>query len=130
MYALDTNTLIFFFKGKGNVARALLEVAPRDVAIPTVVLFELEVGIAGSARPEERRSQLDELLTVVTVLPFDARAARRSAMIRTELAAAGTPIGPMDVLIAGTALANDAILVTHNREEFARVRGLKTRDWF
>ncbi len=130
MYALDTNTLIFFFKGRGNVARSLLEIPPREIGIPSIVLYELEVGIAGSTHPTSRRTQLDQLISVVSILPFDDAAARRSAEIRIGLQKAGTPIGALDVLIAGTAMAHDAILVTNNKSEFARVKGLRVHDWF
>jgi tRNA(fMet)-specific endonuclease VapC len=130
MFALDTNTLIHFFKGQGKVAETLLSTAPRDIAIPAVVLYELEVGIARSARATQRRRQLDALSARVSVLPFDGAAARRAAEVRAELESAGMSIGPMDTLIAGTALSNGAVLVTHNTGEFSRVKGLRLQDWY
>ena len=48
MYILDANTLINFFKGMGNVADKLLSIPPKEIGIPTVVLYELETGIARS----------------------------------------------------------------------------------
>ena len=77
-----------------------------------------------------RRAQLDRLLEVVTVLPFGPHEARTAAKIRATLEAAGTPIGPMDTLIAGAALAHGATLVSHNVREFSRVEGLRVEDWF
>jgi tRNA(fMet)-specific endonuclease VapC len=130
MFALDTNTLVYFFKGLGHVKERLLAVPPVDVAIPSVVLYELEMGIAQSNQPLKRRSQLDELLATVIVLPFDAAAAKRAAGVSTLLRRAGTAIGPMDNLIAATALAYGATLVTHNTKEFRRVRGLDLADWY
>ena len=117
-YALDTNTLIYFFKGRGEVARNLLATAPADVMIPAVVVYEIETGIAKSTEPDKRKEQLAELLDIVTVLPFDVDAAREAAGIRARLERKGTPIGPMDTLIAGTALAYNTTLVTHNTAEF------------
>lgn len=130
MYALDTNTLVYFFKGAGHVAEHLLAMSPRDIAVPAVVLFELEVGIAKSVDPRGRRTQLDELLAAVSVLPLGAAEARTAASVRATLERAGTPIGPFDTLIAGTALAHRATLVTHNTDEFSRVAGLPLVDWF
>jgi tRNA(fMet)-specific endonuclease VapC len=130
MYALDTNTLVYFFRGEGGVASRLLAAPPRDIAVPSVVVFELEVGIARSNQPKKRRGQLDALLALVTVLPFDHAAARCAAELDAALAAAGTPIGPMDTLIAGSAVARRATLVTHNVREFRRVKGLKIEDWY
>jgi tRNA(fMet)-specific endonuclease VapC len=130
MFALDTNTLIYFFKGVGRVRERLLAVPPADVAIPSVVLYELEVGIAQSTQPSKRRSQLDSLLAAIAILPFDSAAARRAAGVETVLRGMGTAIGPLDNLIAATALANSATLVTHNMKEFRHVRGLDLADWY
>jgi tRNA(fMet)-specific endonuclease VapC len=130
MFALDTNTLIYFFKAAGQVQERLLATPPSEVAIPAVVVYELEAGIAQSKHPGKRRSQLDELLGVVRVLPLDRSAATAAAQIEAALRAAGTPIGPMDTLIAGTALAHRATLVTRNTNEFRRVRGLAVEDWY
>ena len=130
MFALDTNSLIYFFKGMGRVAERLLATAPSEVALPTVARYELEVGIAKSRMPNKRRAQLDEMLGVIRLLPFDRQAAEASARIRAELEALGKPIGPIDTLIAGTALATGATLVSHNVKEFRRVPGLRVIDWF
>lgn len=129
MFALDTNTLIYFFKGLHGVDHVLLATPPGEIAIPCVVLFELQTGIAKSSAPAKRREQLNALLRVTRLLPFDAAAANASALLRATLESAGTPIGPMDTLIAGTALAAGATLVSHNRNEFERVPGLRVVDW-
>ena len=130
MYALDTNTVIYFFENCGHVAEHLFSLPPHEIALPAVVLYELEVGIAKSTAPEKRRAQLNELLTVVRVLPFTENEAAISAKVRATLEQAGTPIGPLDMMIAGTALASQATLVTHNTKEFARIDGLRLDDWF
>ena len=130
MFALDTNTLIYFFKGMGHVSTQLLSRPPTEIAIPTIVLYEIETGIAKSHQPDKRRAQLNQLLDVVTLLPFDQAAATQAAMIRASLEAAGQPIGPLDTLIAGIAAAHGATLVTHNTREFDRIEGLAIADWY
>ena len=129
-YALDTNTLIYFFKGMGNVAPKLLAKAPGDVLLPAVVLYELETGIAKSQAPAKRREQLNELLKVIQIIPFEAKAARIAADIRADLEQQGCMIGPLDNLIAASALASGAILVTRNTSEFCRISGLIVENWF
>jgi len=129
MYVLDTNILIYFFKGIGNVAQNLLSKSPKDIGIPAIVLFELEVGIKKSKSPQKRIKQLNDLISIVNVLPFGKAEAKASAQIRVQLEKKGTPIGPYDILIAGTALGNQATLVTHNLEEFKRVKNLNVVDW-
>ena len=130
MYILDTNTLIYFFKGTGRVAEKLLSIPPKDIGLPAIVLYEISVGIAKLTSPEKRKLQLNQFSEVVNIFPFDRKEAVSAAEIRSNLEIQGRPIGPYDILIAATALANNAILVTHNSKEFARVEGLKTVDWF
>lgn len=130
MWVLDTNTVIYFFKGEGRVAKVLLEHSPQDIAIPALVLFELETGIAKSNSPDKRRQQLAELTSVVRILPFGQREASAAASVRVALERRGMPVGPLDVLIAGTALAHGATLVSRNLREFARVDNLAVEDWF
>ena len=63
------------------------------------------------------------------MIDFTVADARKAGEIRAVLAAAGTPIGPYDVLIAGQALARDVTLVIRNVREFSRVPGLRVEDW-
>lgn len=130
MYVLDTNTLIYFFKGQGKVAEYLLNTSPQDIALPAIVQYEIETGIAKSEAPSHRREQFREVLELITVLPFDSNAAIRSAEVRAELEKMGKPIGPYDILIAGTVLAYNAVLVTHNTREFNRIHHLQIVDWW
>ncbi len=130
MYALDSNTVIYLFKGLGRVPANFLETSPQEVSLPSAVLYELETGIAKSQFPEKSRVPLDELLLRITVLPFGVAEARASAKIRAALEKQGSPIGPIDLLIAGTALSHGATLVTHNTDEFGRIQGLSIVDWY
>ena len=129
-YLLDTNTLIYFFKGVGNISNRLLSIAPNEIGIPAIVLYELEVGIAKSSSPRKRISQLKEFTELVNVIPFGLAEAKAAARIRAKLEKRGMPIGPYDILIAGCARANNLILVTHNIKEFKRIEGLRLEDWY
>jgi tRNA(fMet)-specific endonuclease VapC len=130
MYVLDTNTLIHFFQGKGAVGERLLSVPPSSVGVPSVVVYELETGIAKSAQSTRRRKQFESFLGAVQVLAFGLDEAREAAGIRVVLEAKGKPIGPLDTLIAATALARGAVLVTRNVREFARVPRLEVENWY
>ena len=130
MFVLDTNTLIYFFKGLGNVAGTMLQIPPKDIGIPSIVLYELNVGIAKSASPKKSEQQLANLLSVVSVLPFGRNEVNSAVKIRVDLERRGLPIGPYDVLIAAIAMANHAILVTHNTKEFSRIEQLSIEDWY
>ena len=129
-FALDTNTLVYFFKGIGRVGERMLSTPPSDIAIPALVLYELEVGIAKSSSSGRRRAELDNVAEAVNILSFGRKEARAAAAVRADLERIGKPIGPLDTLIAGTALANHATLVTHNTSEFGRVPNLEVVDWY
>jgi tRNA(fMet)-specific endonuclease VapC len=130
MYALDTNTILDYFRGKGNVAANLLAIPPREVALPAVVAYEVWVGVLSSRNTLQRQAQYEQFLATVDILPFDAAACRHAAELRQELERRGEGIGPLDTLIAATALAHNATLVTRNVREFGRVRGLTVVDWY
>lgn len=130
MYTLDSNCLIYFFKGKGRVVEKFLEIPPQEISIPAVALYELGTGIEKSRFPEKSRVELDQVVSQITVLPFGLSEAKASARVRASLEKQGRPIGPIDILIAGTALSHGATLVTHNTREFERVEGLSVVDWF
>lgn len=131
MYALDTNTLVYYFRGEGEVAERLLAVRPVDVGVPAVVFSELELGIARCDSPRRRRAQLSALIELVKLLPFGAAEARAAANVQRRLENDDGPyLGPLDVMTAGTALAAGATLVTHHTEQFRRIVGLKVVDWY
>jgi len=130
MYLLDTNTLIYFFKGLGNVAENLLEHSPKEIAIPSIVVYELQVGIAKSTSPQKREKQLQTLLSQAEIIDFTCKEAKASAKIRADLESKGEPIGPMDTLIAGYAIAHNHTLVTNNTKEFKKVEKIKLENWF
>ena len=129
-YMIDTNTLIYFFKGHKSVVQQFLQTAPQEIGIPMIVVYELEVGLAKSNSPEKRRQQLTALLNTVQAIPFGEVEARQAARIRAQLESQGQSIGPYDILIAATAVAHGSTLVTRNQKEFARVEGLSLTNWY
>jgi tRNA(fMet)-specific endonuclease VapC len=129
-YLLDTNTIIYFFKSEGNISTRLLSVPPKDIGISAIVYYELLFGISKSIRQKEKIHQLGLLIDATNLIPFGEKEAHAAAKIRANLEKRGLPIGPMDVLIGATALANHAILVTHNLKEFKRIDRLEVEDWY
>jgi tRNA(fMet)-specific endonuclease VapC len=128
-FALDTNTLSYYMRGEGRVAERLQATSPQQIALPAVVVYEVNFGL----RRAGRRAQLDafaRMVQVTNVLSFDAQAADHAARIRLELEAAGTPIGPTGLLIAAMARRHGHTLVTHNLREFACVPALEVEDWY
>ncbi len=113
------------------MAERLLTVRPVDIGVPSIVFSELELGLTRSESPHKRRAPLSPRVELVKLLPFGAAEARTTANIRARLESDGDMnLGPLDVMIAGTALAIGATLVTHHAVQFRRVVGLKVVDWY
>ena len=126
-YLLDTNAVIALMKGHSGVLARLRQHQPRDFAMPSIVAHELYFGAYKSRHAADNLRRVEALQ--FEILDFDPEDARRAGEVRAQLASAGTPIGPYDVLIAGQALARSLTLVTHNMREFQRVSGLHVEDW-
>lgn len=89
----------------------------------------MEYGAAKSARPQQNRDALMGFLAPLTVLAFDGAAAQAYGTVRAALERAGTPIGPLDMMIAAHALARGCVVVTNDEAEFRRVEGLRVENW-
>ncbi|MDM0086192.1 MULTISPECIES: type II toxin-antitoxin system VapC family toxin [unclassified Variovorax] len=129
-YLLDTNTLIYAFRGVGEVRARVDSTSDADMRLCAINLFELEFGFAKSRDPRPQRALLDQLVQRLGVLPLDSAGAEAAGRIKAYLQQAGTPIGPYDLLIAGIAMAHNLIVVTRNVNEFARVPGLRVENWY
>ena len=133
MICLDTNIVVAVINQRAAAVRQRLMKALHEgtiVGIPTVVLYELWYGIKKSARAQANTDALDNFLALdLTPWPFEPEDAEEAGDVRAALECLGTPIGPYDVLIAAQARRRGAILVTANKNEFARVPGLQTQDW-
>ncbi len=129
-YMLDTNICIYAIKHKPEkVFQKLQEVDPSDVCISSVTYAELVHGVEKSAAVDKNRLALSILLANIEILDFDVNAADGYGKIRADLEKNGTPIGPLDMMIAGHAKSLDHTVVTNNVKEFKRVSGLKIENW-
>ena len=132
-YLLDTDSLSYFFRGEGLVAQRLQALTPADIAIPAPALYESRLGIlrlSVGVRRAALMTALDRAVTTMDVVPFDHKAAEAAARIRTQLEFSGVPIGPIEVQIAGIAMAHAAVLVTRKVREFSGVPGLTVENWY
>lgn len=128
-FALDTNTLSYYFRNEGRVAERLLATSPQAIVLPSVVVYEVNFGLRKALR-REQLAAFARMVQVARVIDFDAQAADHAARIRVELEAQGRPIGPLDLMIAATARRHACTLVTHNLREFSRVPELVLEDWY
>ena len=129
-YMLDTNICIYVIKHKPEtVFQKLQNTNPEDVCISSVTYAELVHGVEKSAAVEKNRLALSMLLANMEILDFDVDAADCYGKIRADLEKKGTPIGPLDMMIAGHAQSLGYTVVTNNVKEFSRVSALKIENW-
>ena len=129
-YMLDTNICIYAIKHKPEkVFQKLQEVEPEDVCVSSVTYAELVHGVEKSAAVEKNRLALSMLLASIEILDFDVDAADCYGKIRADLEKKGTPIGLLDMMIAGHAQSLGYTVVTNNVKEFSRVSNLKIENW-
>lgn len=133
MLSLDTNIVIAVMTERSARAgeqfrQALLQKVP--LAISSVVLLELWYGAARSANPARNRQRIEDFLCApIELLALSPEDAMMAGDIRAMLEAAGTPIGPHDLQIAGQAQARGLTVVTDNEREFRRVANLQVVNW-
>ena len=128
-WLLDTNIVIALSKGVPQLRPWLRRCSASDLVLSSVVLAEIEYGIAKSARQAHNRKVFEALLAGFAVLAFDGAAARNCGVVRAALERSGRLIGPNDLLIAAHALSRRLTLVTDNLRKFARVEGLAIENW-
>jgi tRNA(fMet)-specific endonuclease VapC len=128
-YLLDTNVVSDLVRNpQGKVAQRIRKVGEGEVCTSIIVAAELRYGAARKGSPR-LSSQLEIVLGVLEVLPFETPADAAYGLLRTRLEQAGTPIGANDLLIAAQALALGYTIVTDNENEFARVDDLLRENW-
>jgi tRNA(fMet)-specific endonuclease VapC len=129
-YMLDTNILIYALNNKyPKVGKQILKKSPSEIAIPSIVMAELYLGAEKSRSRDRVYEAVKNLLTPFQIRPFGEKEAVNYARIRALMEKKGTLIGPNDLIIAATTLANGCILVTNNTREFDLVEGLNLENW-
>ena len=128
-YMLDTNIISDLVRNpQGKAARRIAKVGEDNICTSIIVAAELRYGCNKSGSKRLLKA-VEDLLGEISVLPFDVPADAEYGGIRSELEAAGRPIGGNDLLIAAHAYATGATIVTANTDEFKRIRGLNVENW-
>jgi len=128
MILLDTNVVVAFLNGDKSVLKRIRDEIDR-IALSTLAVAELDYGAKISQKAKENLEKLYQFVDIVQVIPFDIESAKIFGTIKSKLRRLGKPTGEVDALIAATAMANDAILVTANKKHFENIEGLKVEIW-
>lgn len=125
---VDTALLVAAERGAVRIEAFLSSLGSEPVGIAAITASELLHGChrAADAGTRARRAAfVDALLDVIPILPFGLPEARRHAEVWADLLREGSMIGPHDLLIGATALAQGHAVATLNTREFTRIKGLR-----
>src|SRR5256885_11122160 len=128
-FLLDTDTCIYALKQNENVLQQLLSTPREDVLVSVITEAELRTGAAKSSSPVKTLHLIENFLRPLTLIDFTSEDAIAHVSVRAKLERAGTPIGPLDTLIASQAVARELTLVSNNEREFRRITGLTVENW-
>ncbi|MDB4954751.1 MAG: twitching motility protein PilT [Myxococcales bacterium] len=128
-FLLDTDTCLYAIRKHTRVLDRIASHRRPDVAISVITECELRFGAAKSGAPTRMFRTLEAFLLPLEILEFTSADAVAYAEVRATLERAGTPMGPLDTLIAAHARAQSLVLVTNNEREFRRVAGLRVENW-
>lgn len=128
-YILDTDTCIYWLKGKEEVRRKVEQIGVDNLRITIITLAELKYGAFNSQKVSENLKNINDFLGKVKVLLLDEDAAERFGKIKAGLRRTGQLIEDFDILISSIALSHGGVLVTNNIEHFKRISGLSHENW-
>ncbi len=127
---IDTDTISLFLRGNSNVRsrfESYLE-SGEHLNLSIITVYEIVSGL----RYRDAKKQLGsfrELAAASKIWPLTETSVEISADLYATLRKKGRLIDDLDLLIAGVALANDFVFVTHNRKHFDRIEPLEVQDW-
>jgi len=128
-YILDTNTCIYWLKGREEIRRKIEEVGTDNLRITIITLAELRFGAYNSKKIEDNLRNIDNFLKKIPIIYLSENAADKFGKIKVDLRKSGKVIDDFDILIGAITLQENDILVTNNTEHFKRIEGLTFENW-
>lgn len=128
MYLLDTDSVIYNFKGHDAIRRNLLD-CREPIQLCAITLMELYYGAHKSQKVAANLAKVKMLETSLEVIALGQECVEMFGMIKAGLEAKGTPLDDFDMAVAACALARNLVLVTNNTKHFQRIEGLRLTNW-
>jgi tRNA(fMet)-specific endonuclease VapC len=128
-YLLDTNIVIYVLKRRPKEVLDIFNANASRMAISSITLSELMYGAEKSLNTDKNLEAVEEFVSHLEVLPYDAKASQHYGQIKAALEKKGQIIGENDIHIAAHAISHGLILVSNNVREFKRVPNLALENW-
>ncbi len=123
----DTSFLIDIMKSDNEAIKKAEETEKNGstIAVTSISIFELFVGVALSIKQEQERNKINRILNGLSIISFDEDSAREAGKIFAQKRNNGSTIEPEDSMIAGVCLRRNEILITRNVKHFKDIDGLR-----
>lgn len=128
-YLLDTNIVIYVPKRRPLEVLGIFNKNANRMAISAITLSELIYGAEKSKNITRNLEAIEDFISHLEVLPYNANASQHYGMIKSDLEKKGAIIGINDIHIAAHARSHGLTLVTNNVREFSRVQNLAIENW-
>lgn len=128
-YLLDTNIVIYVLKRRPKEVLDVFNINTSRMAISSITLSELLYGAEKSQNIDKNLEAIEEFISHLDVLPYDAKASQHYGQIKAALEKKGEIIGENDIHIVAHAISQGLTLVTNNLREFKRVHNLAFENW-
>jgi tRNA(fMet)-specific endonuclease VapC len=128
-YLLDTNIVIYVLKRRPKEVLDIFNANASRMALSSITLSELMYGAEKSLNTDKNLEAVEEFVSHLEVLPYDAKASQHYGQIKAALEKKGQIIGENDIHIAAHAISHGLILVSNNVREFKRVPNLALENW-
>ena len=127
-YLIDTNTCIYYIKGKYELNKKFEKADPDNCFISEITLAELKFGVENSEKKEKNQKTLDNFRTGIKIVPI-FHSLDLYAKEKARLRKSGTPLDDFDLFIGVTSVTHNLIMVTNNTDHFKRIKGISLEDW-
>jgi len=128
-YLLDTDTCIYWLKGRKEVREKFLAIENKQISICSITVAELYFGAYNSSKITQNLITAETFIQSITVLPLTNNSLKKFAELKANLRQIGKPVADFDLLIASIALTENLILVTNNTKHYARIYDLNLENW-
>jgi len=130
LYMLDTNIISYFAEGNKNVISNLENCvfSGNDIGISVVAYYEIERGLK-YVNASRKLKDFYQFASQCKIIPISLETAKLASEIHSGLRRIGKLIEDADIFIGASALENNAILVTNNKEHLGRIAGLTLENW-
>ncbi len=129
---IDASILIEHERGRLELEPHLDQRPDEEFFLSVISASELLHGVhhaVDAATRARRAAWVEAVLDRFPLLPVDMQTARAHAQIWADLSPRGQLIGPNDLWLAASCIANGLVMVTANERGFRRVPGLALESW-